>query len=983
MKKGLFSILAGALLVVGCQNYDDQFSNIESQITALASQVAGLSQVQSDLTTLAGTVNALQANIGDTVDAALADGLADIDTAVASLEAATESAASSEDVAAIADAVADQQEDLATILSASQFFQGDVTVNTVADLTTYHDARAAFKVINGNVTINSTSDMDMVKVQELVDAITQASLDYTYTAGTGVTTEITFNKLTSTRSLTLNQKGGYVLQNLTAATNISLDDDSTVDVVDLRALTTVTSLLSTGDATGDFKFKKALELHLTALPYYTPGTLSLQVDEGSVIDITALRDVTSLGVAAALALTLDGPATVAITTLSGDKASSSLTLKNVANATLTGYDGAVTIGDDVKNFTSNGLVDWTVTGTDLVSIDVTGILNPNAATADTKGPAVALTSQGDLTSVKLAGTILSVDLTTNGNLTEVIISETVQDEIDLDGNSDLTTVTLTGSTMAGVTINNNSDLEALTIDTTFAKGTATAAKLDGKVIVTDNESLETLTVSSDKVETLTVTGNDDLVTVNFTGLATYGASAKPVVNIYDNDLEATKFTDTIDVTASANGGATDIGTIDGGVSGMSSLYTYLEAVRADTDSTANVYFDTVSSFISEAAAETTDKLFISPLSSTQNDENKVLVKSYVASTAPAADDATFGKRTFKLNATAQAAAISLVANGIDLLVAGIATSQNLAASVSQTLGTNFALASGNLLDVGTLAMADVAGVSLALTDGADAVVYVGFGANTSAAQNSVTTAVGVAPQLAINASDTVTIGIDGLSATVTGTAYDGSAANLVLLFNALGDQWSDNYVGVGASVKSEALVKWTLSSVSDAFSAQLTSPTMSFVFTAKDVGSSGIGKVPTVTITSGKTATATNLGYIIGHADSKSISTSDDGAFGTSFLLTVTADTAGSVLGEIGSPLNASSLAVKGLSLGKAQVAGANVTELISDYAPNSSTASNGVTATNGYVTQSRADVIVPEEGNAAGADNSVTVNFSRVSWLT
>ena len=64
MKKGLFSILAGALLVVGCQNYDDQFSNIESQITALASQVAGLSQVQSDLTALAGTVNSLQTSVG-------------------------------------------------------------------------------------------------------------------------------------------------------------------------------------------------------------------------------------------------------------------------------------------------------------------------------------------------------------------------------------------------------------------------------------------------------------------------------------------------------------------------------------------------------------------------------------------------------------------------------------------------------------------------------------------------------------------------------------------------------------------------------------------------------------------------------------------------------------------------------------------------------------------------------------------------------
>ena len=51
MKKGLLSILASALLVVGCQNYDDQFSALETQINALASTVAGLSQVQSDLCT--------------------------------------------------------------------------------------------------------------------------------------------------------------------------------------------------------------------------------------------------------------------------------------------------------------------------------------------------------------------------------------------------------------------------------------------------------------------------------------------------------------------------------------------------------------------------------------------------------------------------------------------------------------------------------------------------------------------------------------------------------------------------------------------------------------------------------------------------------------------------------------------------------------------------------------------------------------------
>ena len=82
MKKGLLSILASALLVVGCQNYDDQFNNLESQISALATTVAGLSQVQSDLSSLSGTVASLQSSLSGQIDTALADGLADIDAAI-------------------------------------------------------------------------------------------------------------------------------------------------------------------------------------------------------------------------------------------------------------------------------------------------------------------------------------------------------------------------------------------------------------------------------------------------------------------------------------------------------------------------------------------------------------------------------------------------------------------------------------------------------------------------------------------------------------------------------------------------------------------------------------------------------------------------------------------------------------------------------------------------------------------------------------
>ena len=59
MKKGLLSLLAVALTVVGCQNYDDQFDELSDQITALSATVQGLSTVSDQITALTATVNGL------------------------------------------------------------------------------------------------------------------------------------------------------------------------------------------------------------------------------------------------------------------------------------------------------------------------------------------------------------------------------------------------------------------------------------------------------------------------------------------------------------------------------------------------------------------------------------------------------------------------------------------------------------------------------------------------------------------------------------------------------------------------------------------------------------------------------------------------------------------------------------------------------------------------------------------------------------
>ena len=65
-----------------------------------------------------------------------------------------------------------------------------------------------------------------------------------------------------------------------------------------------------------------------------------------------------------------------------------------------------------------------------------------------------------------------------------------------------------------------------------------------------------MTCSSDNLENLTVTGNDDLITLNFAGVTKGGATGSPSVAIYDNDLVASAV-DTVDDPAVADFGATD------------------------------------------------------------------------------------------------------------------------------------------------------------------------------------------------------------------------------------------------------------------------------------------------------------------------------------------------------------------------------------------------------------------------------------------
>ena len=60
MKKSLLGLVVMALTIVGCQNYDDQFDDLNNKITSLASQVGELSGLSAAIQAVGDRVTALE-----------------------------------------------------------------------------------------------------------------------------------------------------------------------------------------------------------------------------------------------------------------------------------------------------------------------------------------------------------------------------------------------------------------------------------------------------------------------------------------------------------------------------------------------------------------------------------------------------------------------------------------------------------------------------------------------------------------------------------------------------------------------------------------------------------------------------------------------------------------------------------------------------------------------------------------------------------
>ncbi|MDA8948202.1 hypothetical protein N9H57_03595, partial [Flavobacteriaceae bacterium] len=476
MKKGFLSILAASLLVVGCQDYDDQFSSLESQISALTQTVAGLAQVQSELGELSTTVANIQSALSDIpsaaeINTAVNDGLAGVVADIEDLETALDDVVSAEDLNTVSDALSDVANDVTDILSSNNVYSQKLTITNQAELDIAIGLGGKIALINNDVEIVLDEEMNRADLDSIATRITAVVGAFEYDGDI-----VDF------------ESDGLVFDKLRSVSKKMVWE--TRDDISFPALTSVGSLeIITGES--DLITSASFPV-LTKLPYVSTSTDGGTTVQANTID---LEDSSSLvltelvrysGAATASQRGITGTDGTAIT------ASNALTI-NLDDDVATTFDLAALTTEDATTATIDNALALTISGAQNVTLAnyAKGVLIANDATTVVL-PDYQWSSSTSLTSVetlRVHKVASSVDLTVGFSALEV-----------LDLRNDAYTVT--EPTEIAITISGNTNVEDVNLDGYFASFDGTgASSLDA--LVTAGE-LGDLTLTTTKLEELTL-----------------------------------------------------------------------------------------------------------------------------------------------------------------------------------------------------------------------------------------------------------------------------------------------------------------------------------------------------------------------------------------------------------------------------------------------------------------------------------------------
>ncbi|MDC6466061.1 hypothetical protein PQZ36_00695 [Flavobacteriaceae bacterium] len=1020
MKKGLLTVLLASLVLVGCQNYDDQFDDLNAQISALKSQVDGLGALSGQVSSLSGTISGLQSGIaaaqaaataaGSSADAAtaavnaipgvdlsgLTASLATLQAEVDAIEAAIATTATATEVAALQTSLTAVETDLADLLTSNNVYATAITVNSAASMASALALGNKVALMNAAVTITDDATISDTDIQTFINRIKTMNGTFTYDSGSATGFTPTFDEMVAGTVFALTPAGPVSFKKLTSATTVTITTSYATKItsLDMSALASVTSF-NTGTV-DQLHLSSATNVDLGELARYG-ASLSIETKKGATLDIAKLDDKSATGLQSDLALTVKGPASLTLSLIEDG----TITLEDVASATVSAFYGTLDIKGGVETLTTTDSVFIDLdAAADLVTatLDYKYDWDPNLSTANA-AIAAAGYSTSYLEDYSASGSILGTDLKTltiTGDLLDLYLDEANIETLSINANmtdltmatlTDLTSLTVAGGKIGNITLSDSPNISVANFDHTSNlenKGSATANK-SVSFVVTDNLGLTKLHTTGDLIKTFTVTGNDALSELDMTGVKTQGTDTTgATVNIWDNDLTAVKSTDTEDAetatsTTGADGGSADVGSTDDGTSGMDTMKIYLTAIAANTLNTAQVNFDTVSTFDDSETTTTTttlNTLGSTSVSSTTNDATVLKMTPATANTADGAkseiaarkgwivagstttvvfDVGTIGTTGAKIPAEAY----TLTGNaGVDAANIASTANKSLANALNLTLDAYVKANSYN-----TVSIIDYNATQAVATSAGERYTNATLATASTDTSGTATTAGSGGFEFSTGLFDTFTFAVGSNSVTVSlGGAYGGSqtATALANIEAAIQSAWGITY-GLSGTASGSAIA--TLNSAADGV--------LEVQSLARDSG--GWGHAISLTAnndnSAGDSRTNSNIDYMVG----VTVDTGDNSMIATAgktgLIITLTSN-------DAGTNLNRTTAAIDGSR-------GASLTALATSYTANTTwTAGTGGNEYAGTQVE-RTDVITAEASVVAATSNAVAaVKFNRVTWL-
>jgi hypothetical protein len=589
MKKLFTYLLISSMVILSsCTNYDDQFDDLNSQLTTLKSQIEGFSSLSSGLTALQGTVASLQTAIAsipvtNVSGLATSANLTALDTALTALAAQVSglttslaNAATSAEVAALQTALTATQADLAELLASNNIYSTAVTINTPASLAFATSLGDKLTIINADVTVTQTSTMNATELAAVLAKMVSVTGFIKYTAtGTSVVPTAGFTSLTGVANLTADVDGDISFPKLVSASDVLLTTNAKTTSVSFPALTSLTSLGGAAASDNVLNFTAATSFEMGLLSRYAAASLSVTIKSG-LVNLDALqifavngtsKEVTKLTINGATEISLDAltegeidadkVAKVDFPVWKGNTASVFAKAKTVVLPSIEGNaSGANTYAIKTMFPTAE-------------SVHIIGAAKA-LSTTTTATPSVSSVAQNDLVTLILDGVLNVVNVTTATDLTSVTHTGTAVD------------VTYSGTAVTAMDLGY----------TSATAGATNATALNGGLTLVGNLELTSFTAAKvDDITSLTVTGNTVLATLSMAALNSVGTATAASVSISGNDLTVEKIQ-----IKSASGDlpvvAASINSVD-----LGPLKDYITAAKAKVGTTGSIVItaDTVTS----------------------------------------------------------------------------------------------------------------------------------------------------------------------------------------------------------------------------------------------------------------------------------------------------------------------------------------------------------------------------------------------------